>query len=105
MSLFSTAQHIDRRVKGILRGVDIELLSIEDRKTVKQIKLACNEVKLDVRDYEYAETRVEQQKWSKIARHNIVALETLLLELGGIFGPADIAELGAQLDMLKEATT
>ncbi len=92
-------------MKGILRGVDDDLLSVEERKTIKQIKLACNEVKLDVRDYEYAESRVEQEKWSKITRHNILALETLLLELGGIFGPADIAELGAQLEMLKEATT
>jgi hypothetical protein len=103
--LYQTAQHIDRRVKGILRGVDLEELSRENREAVRQLKVACNEVKLDVRDYEYAETRVEQQKWAKIARHNIVALETLLLELGSIFTPADIAELGAQLDMLKEATT
>ena len=105
MSALATAHYIDRRVKGLLRGVDIDQLSVEDRKTIKQIKHACNEIKLDVRDYEYAETRLEQQKWAKIAAHNILALENLLLRLGDIFGPADIAELGAQLEMLREATT
>ncbi len=104
-SLTGTAHYIDRRVKGLLRGVDIDQLSVEDRKTVRQIKHACNEIKLDVRDYEYAETRLEQQKWATIAAHNILALENLLLRLSDIFGPADIAELGAQLAMLRESTT
>lgn len=70
---------------------------------MKQLKLICNEVKLDVRDYEYAETRAEQQKWAAISRRTISALEALLLELGGIFGPVDIAELDAQLETMKEA--
>ena len=104
-SLTGTAQQIDRRVKGLLRAAEVDQLSVEDRKTIKQIKHACNEIKLDVRDYEYAETRLEQQKWAKIAAHNILALENLLMRLGDIFGPADIAELGAQLEMLREATT
>lgn len=104
-SLTGTAQYIDRRVKGLLRAVEVDQLTLEDRKTIRQIKLACNEIKLDVRDYEYAETRLEQQKWAKITAHNILALENLLLRLGDIFGPADIAELGAQLETLREATT
>ena len=102
-SLTGTAQHIDRRVKGILRAVDHEQLSQDDRKTAQKLKHGCNEVRLDVRDYEYAQTRLEQQKWAKLARHNILVLETLLLSLDDIFGPADIAELGAQLEMLRDA--
>ncbi len=98
-------QQIDRRVKGILRGVDVESLSRTDQATVRKLRLACNEVKLDVRDYEYAQTRSEQEKWIRHAQHNIQAFETLLLMLGDIFGPADIAELSAQLAMLKEAVT
>ena len=105
MSLVLTTQRIDRRIKGILRLVDPEQISKQERELVRKIKIACNEIRLDVRDYEYAETREEQKKWMKIARHNIRALESYLLELGDIFGPADMAELGAQLEMLKQDVT
>lgn len=84
-----------------MRAVDVESLPKDQRETIRQLRLACNEVKLDVRDYEYADTREGQVKWLKIARHNIKAMETLLLQLGDIFGPADIAELSAQLEMLQ----
>lgn len=100
-SLTNAAQQLDRRVKGILREVDMEQLPREERELVRKVRLACNEVKLDVRDYEYAQTRLEQEKWVKIAKHNIRALETLLLALGDIFGPADVAELSAQLQLLQ----
>ncbi len=100
-SLTGTAQQLNRRIQGILRAVNIEELSRDDRYLVKQLRLACNEVRLDVRDYEYAQTRVDQEKWVKIAHHNIKALETILLSLGDIFGPADVAELDAQLQLLQ----
>ncbi len=100
-SLTAAAQQIDRRVKGILRGVDIDTLVPDDKKIVQHLRLACNEVKLDVRDYEYAQTRIEQQKWVKIAHHNINALERLILGLDEIFGPVDVAELSAQLELLQ----
>ncbi len=100
-SLTSIAQQIDRRVKGILRAVDLEQLTRDERELVKQMRLACNEIRLDVRDYEYAQTRVEQTKWIKIARHNMKAFETILLSLGDIFGPADVAELSAHLHTME----
>lgn len=100
-SLTSTAQQIERRVKGILRAVDVEQLTRDERELVQQMRLACNEIRLDVRDYEYADTRVEQEKWAKIARHNMKAFDTILLSLGDIFGPADVAELSARMQHIE----
>lgn len=100
-SLTGTAQQLDRTIRATLRGVDIELLSRETRELVKQLKLACHEVKLDVRDYEYAQTRSEQAKWVKVAHHNLKMLNAIVLELDEIFGPADVAELSAQLHLLQ----
>lgn len=100
-SLTGTAQQIDRRVKGILRAVDVEQLTRDERELVHQMRLACNEIKLDVRDYEYAQTRDEQLKWLKIARHNMKAFETILLALDNVFGPADVAELSAQMQQIE----
>lgn len=100
-NLTSATHQLDRKVKGILRDVEVEKLHRENREVIRKIKLACNEVKLDVRDYEYAQTRLEQEKWLKIAHHNLRALETLLLHLDDIFGPADIAELSGQIQLLQ----
>jgi predicted HAD superfamily phosphohydrolase YqeG len=57
MSLLVSVQQLDRRIKGILRQFDVDKASRVEKEVIKQMKLACNEVKLDVRDYEYAETR------------------------------------------------
>lgn len=102
-SLTSLTRQLDRRIKGILHDVDVEQLSLEKRELIAKLKLACGEVKLDVRDYEYAQTRAEQEKWLKIAHHNLRALETLLLLLDDIFGPADIADLSSQVQLLQSS--
>ncbi|PID30710.1 hypothetical protein CSA80_04385 [Candidatus Saccharibacteria bacterium] len=101
-SLSAQAKDIERQIKRIVRDADIEKLSLQERKLVEKLKMACNEVWLDVRDYEYAETREEQIKWRKLGRHNIAAAEQYLLELGTIFGPVDSAELSANLSAISE---
>lgn len=104
-SLTETIHQLDRKVKVILRAVDEEALTRREKQDMSQLKLALKEVRLDIRDYEYAQTRAEQEKWSKIARHNLTALERCLLALGGVFGPVDIAEFGATIDTLKKEMT
>lgn len=101
MSLLATAQHIERQIIGLLRVIDSDQLSQEHKRNIGQIKRACNEIKLDVRDYEFAETLAVQRKWAKLARHNIKALEMRIIELDVVFAPSDVAALSAQLDMLS----
>ncbi len=104
-SLTSYIAEIDRRIRGIVLEIDGELLSQTERKTLKQIQIACNELKLDVRDYEYAQSRDEQLKWAKVTQHNLKALEARLLSVGTVFGPADIAELSAKIDVIRDGVT
>lgn len=103
MSLLATVMQVDRQIKGIFLHFDIDSLNAAEKHSVKQIKLACNEIRLDIRDYEYAEKRVDQEKWAKIAWHNIAALERLIIELDAVFGPSDVAALSAQLDQVRSA--
>jgi hypothetical protein len=103
MSLLATYQQVDRQIKGILLHFDVDSLNAADKHRIKQIKLACNEIRLDIRDYEYAEKRADMEKWAKIARHNIAALERLILELDTVFGASDVAALSAQLDQVRSA--
>jgi|JI10StandDraft_1071094.scaffolds.fasta_scaffold297008_2 exonuclease I len=96
----SKVRYIDRRVKIILRDIQPETLSRENARYVSKVKLVLDEIRLDVRDYEYSQTREEQVRWAKITRHNLRALNALLLRLDVVFSAADVAEVSAQIDSL-----
>lgn len=100
-SLTGKLAQLERRVKITLREVERDKLHKAEKAQFDKIKLALTQLKLDVRDYEYAETRAEQMKWGKIARHNLKALEQGVLTLGTVFGAADTAEIGAQIDTIR----
>ncbi len=101
MSLIDSFVQLERRIKVILREVDREQLTRFDRTSFDKIKLALTQLKLDIRDYEYAETRAEQQKWAKISHNNLRALQHYILQLSDVFGPVDVAELSAGIDLLQ----
>ena len=101
-SLLQQMQVIERRITVILRAsIEKGDHTKSQQKHVATVRLACSELKLDIRDYEYAETMAEQQKWSKIAKHNILALHTSLMALDTIFSAVDIAELSAKIELLQ----
>ena len=101
-SVSTKTLQLERILKGILRGIDLESLSREEEERVATLKRAIRAIKLDVRDYEYAMTRTEQVKWAKIATHNLKALDQTLLAMGEHIGPADMAELGALIDAISD---
>jgi len=94
-------QQIDRRMKAVFRTVSLDELNREEQHLIKQLKQYCNEARLDVRDYEYAETMVTQRKASDHARKHLDKIEKTMLQLSSVFGPADTAELGAFIDSLR----
>lgn len=101
MSLTEQIQQIDRRIKTGIRTAQHDGLNREEAHIVKQLKQHTNEVRLDVRQYEYAETLAEQRKAGEAARRNLAKLEKGMLQLNDVFGAADIAELGALIDTLR----
>lgn len=102
LSLGSEFAQLDLRIKACLRLVSRDDLTCDDKHSYDQVKLACKELRLDLRDYEYAETRAEQQKWAKIARHNLRALEGNILALPDVFRPVDVAELSAGIERMRD---
>ncbi len=101
MVLNPIVKNLDRRVKACLRELPVDTLGRGEKKHVEDCKKALSVLRLDIRDYEYAETRAEQLKWAKIAQNNIRALEHHVLGLGSYFGPADVAEISVHIDLLK----
>lgn len=102
MASVITIQQVDRQLKGLLRQYPVESLTVEERRYVKQLKQLINEARLDVRDYDFAQTRVEQDAHGKNALQRIRKLVETILNLSSVFGPADIAQLTAQLEQIGE---
>lgn len=105
MSLTSDMQQVDRRVKAVLRALQHEELDREETKLVKELRQLLSEARLDVRDYEYAENREHQLKARQTARKNLMAIEKHIVQLGNVFGAADVAELSARIDQIRDKLT
>ena len=100
-SLTGFAAQLERRIQAVLRTQDADSLGVAERENIALLKKALHEIKLDVRDYEYAETREEQLRWAKIGRHNLAAANALMLRLDTVVGSADVAEFGGVIDELQ----
>lgn len=105
MSLTSDMQQVDRRVKAALRAAQYEELNREETKLTKELRQLLNETRLDVRDYEYAESREHQLRAKQAARKNLMIIEKHIVQLGNVFGAADVAELSAHIDQIRDRLT
>lgn len=96
-SLFEHAKDFDAQIRGIVSHFDLDLLSHEMRKLVADIKRLAADARLDVRDYEYAQTRAEQLDAATEARERLEQLHANLLTASehNLFGAVDVAQLSA----------
>lgn len=100
-SPFLAMQRAETQIKSLIRTIDTDLLAADEKKAVASLRRLAADTRLDIRDYELSETREEQLGKAKAARKNLEKLKTQLLTAGYAFGPADIAELDAQLEHIK----
>jgi hypothetical protein len=77
------------------------LLSPDEKKAVASLRRLSADARLDIRDYELSETRSEQIAKAIEARKRLEKLQRNLLAAGNVFGPADIAQLDAQLAQIN----
>jgi len=100
-SPFLAMQRTETQIKALLRTLDTDLLQPNEKKAVASLRRFSSETRLDIRDYELSETREEQLKKAAAARKGLDRLRGHLLAAGDVFGPADIAQLDAQLEHIK----
>lgn len=100
-SPYVAMQRMDMQLRPMLRDVDLELLDAEPRKAIKNIRRLVTDAKLDVRDYELSETREEQLKCAVAAKKRVEKLQANILLAGNVFGPADVAQISAQLEQIN----
>ncbi|HSX43120.1 MAG TPA: hypothetical protein VLF59_03480 [Candidatus Saccharimonadales bacterium] len=101
-SPFLAMKRAETQIKALLRGVDMDLLTPDERKAMASLRRLSADARLDIRDYELSETREEQLGKAHDAHKVLTKLKTTLLAVSTAFGPADIAHLDAQLEQIKE---
>lgn len=100
-SPFLAMQRVEGQVKTLLRVIDADVLSQDEKKAMASIRRLAVDARLDIRDYELSETREEQLKCAVAAKKRVEKLEKAILAAGLVFGAADVAQLGAQLEQIK----
>lgn len=99
-SPFLAMQRAEGQIKALLRNIDVDLLNPSEKKAVASLRRLAVDTRLDIRDYELSETREEQLKYAAASKKRLARLEKAILEVGTNFGPADVAQLSAQLELI-----
>jgi hypothetical protein len=100
-SPFLAMQRAETQLKSVLRIIDTDLLTPDEKKAVASLRRLSADTRLDIRDYELSETREEQLSKAKDAKKRLSRLQKALLAAGDVFGPADIAQLDAQFEQIR----
>lgn len=96
-SLTTQMKDLAALANGKLTAFDVETLSYEEKELVRTLKLQLSDARLDVRDYEYAQTRVEQQQAATEGRQRLEQLQQQILKASehNLLGAIDVAQLSA----------
>ena len=100
-------QGLNTQFSAILSPIDMHSLPRETRELVLPIRQQIIDARLDIRDYELAETRTEQLRLRGSAVERLTGLQERVLTASshGIFGPADVAQISAHIQQIISLLT
>ena len=101
-SPFLAIQRVEGQIRALLRIIDTELLEASEKKAASSLRRLATVTRLDIRDYELSETREEQIKYMAEAKKRLAKLRAAILSVGPAFGPADVAQVTAQLEVIED---
>ncbi len=98
------ATRINHELNGMLASLDIDIIGRETSKIIVAIKRLAADARLDIRDYEMSDSRVEMLENAEVAIKRLQELRVQILKVSehGIFSAIDIAQLSAQLDEIVD---
>jgi hypothetical protein len=102
MSPLQLAREIEAGIARVISPLDMDSLPLAQRKVVSELRNLATDVRLDARDYDYAETRAEQQALVRDSRKRLKQLQQHIVSTNGqhIFGAVDVAHLSALIEQL-----
>jgi DNA-binding FrmR family transcriptional regulator len=99
-SLLTRFTRVAGQVGSILSRVDLDLYGPAEVKLIGTIKHLLQDARLDIRDWELADSRAEMQKYARdgLKRIEQVRASILMASERDIFTAVEVAEISAQLD-------
>src|SRR5690348_16037062 len=90
-------------IKSLLSAFDIQTLPRDEQRIIAVIKQQTADARLDVRDYEYAETRAEQEVAQKVAKRRLKEVTTAILVASeyNIFSAIQVVELSTKIEQIS----
>jgi len=105
VSTYTLAKRLDGEITRILAAARAAgLLEGKVEQETKLLKRDLTDARLDIRDYELAETKAEQQQLGDGASKRLARVEQSILAVSqhDIFSALEVAKLSAQIAQLQE---
>ena len=101
-SPFELMRKLTVQLGGVLSPIDMHAMPQDTQKAALPIRQQLIDARLEVRDYELAETRAEQRKAAEGAKERLETLQQSILAASelGIFSAADVAQFSAQIQQI-----
>lgn len=106
-SPYAQVKTLEAQISTLLSQIDIDAAPAKEHKLIVLIKRQLSDVRLDVRDYEYADTRIEQSKHAEEARKRVESLQGTILAASeyNIFSAVDVALFTAKAQHIAAQLT
>lgn len=101
-SPYEQAKELVRQLNSILSAMDIDDLPREERNLAIDIKQLFDHVRLGARDYDYADTRYEQEQSAVETKQYLEQLQAKVLKASeyDLFGAVDVAHASARIQYI-----
>lgn len=101
-SSYDQAKELARQLNSILSALDIDSFSREEREIVLSIKRLLDHVRLGARDYDFADTKYEQEQSAVETKQYLEQLQALVLKGSeyNLFGAVDVAHVSARIQQI-----
>jgi hypothetical protein len=93
---------LETQVRAVISQLDIGELPKEERAVVTKLRNDLIDAKLDIRDYEFSDTRAEQQKYGRQAVKRLESIRAGILAASeyNVFNAVDVAQISAQIEQI-----
>jgi len=103
-TLSTQVKRLHEDVRALVADITMQADDSANKKLVMSLRRELNDFRLDVRDYEFAENKADQQKMARAALKRLEKLRKVLLALSdvGLVSSVDVAAYSARFDMVTK---
>lgn len=105
VSLYVLVRRLGTDITRVVARIDVSQLDASQRHILTRLRGNIADARLDVREYEFAETRAEQIQSAKEGRERLEQLRKSMLTASeyNFFSAIEVAALSAQIDRIIDS--